>query len=411
MRILFLSRWYPYPAINGSKIRVYNLLKYLGVHHDVVLISFATEDIAAEYREEMLKHCREVHVVPYKHFQPSSLKSLTGFFSSKPRSFVDTHSDELQGLVEQTARQRKFDMVIASQFDMAPYAMSLRDIPKILEELEISLFYDRYVNETAPLKKIRKRLTWEKWARYMGEVLRAFEGVTVVSEPEITPIQRIIPGYDRVALMVNGADLQRFTGDFGTPERNTIVYTGAMTYHVNFDAMKFFLGEVFPLINARIPDIKFYLCGTTEGVPVEQLPKYDNVIYTGHLSDMRPRIVNSWVSIVPERYGGGTRIKVLESMALGTPVIATTRAATGLDVKDGHDIVVANTPQEISDAVVRVLKDADFRAALSRNGRKTIEDQYDWNIIGQKLDAFMQQIVGKKAANSPVRSPTSEAKL
>ncbi len=396
MRILFLSRWYPYPPDNGSKVRIFNIIKYLARSHDITLISFAEEMISSERLAAMREFCSRVEVTPYKRFQPTSGKALRGFFSRKPRSFIDTFSRELQGQIESAEREMPFDVVIASQVDMAPYALALPTTPKILEEIEISIFHDQYIKEFHPLKKARKRLMWGKWLFYMAEVLRQYDGCTVVSEPEIEPIQKALPGYQPVALIPNGADIERFTGDFGQPECNTLVYTGALTYYVNFDAMKFFLGEVFPLILAQCPEVKLYMAGHLEGVAMDELPKHDNAIFTGHLADIRHRVAGSWLSIVPERVGGGTRIKVPESMALGTPVVATTRGATGLDVRHGEDILVADTPEDFAAAVLRVLKDPQLRETLSRNGRRTVEEKYDWKVIVHQFDTFIQSVVTQR---------------
>ncbi len=400
MNLLFLSRWYPFPAINGSKIRVFNLIRELSASHTVTLVSFADQPVSAEHVAEMRRYCADVHVIDYRRFQPNSWRSFVGFFSPQPRSFIDTHSDELEKRIADLTRRQRFDAVIASQFDMAPYALELRDTPKIFEELEISLFYDRYAQETRPLARFRKYLTWRKWAGYMRQVLAGFDAVTVVSEPEIAPALRVAPGYDRLTVVPNGADLQRLNGDFGPVEPDSVVYTGAMTYHVNFDAMKFFLNEVWPKIQARRPTARLYVCGTTEGVNLDALPQHASVTFTGHLGDIRPRLARSWVAVVPERYGGGTRIKVLEALALGTPQVLTTRAATGLQITDGIEALIADTPDGLASAVLRLLEDRELRDRISVQGRRTVEQHYDWAVIGRQLEAVIGRAVLHKNGTS-----------
>lgn len=403
MRILFLSRWYPFPANNGSKVRIFNLLKYLGKHHEVVLVSFNadSEPVTQERVEGMLEYCSEVHVTPYKLFNPGSLKSVMGLLAPKPRSLVDSYSMEMENIIRKAAAQKPFDAVVASQIDMTVYAHVLPDTPRVLEEVEISIFHDQMTRETHPLKKARKQLMWSKWMNYMRGVMQDFDSVTVVSAPEVEPLHRILPGYDRIEIIPNGADLKRFTGDFGQPQPDTLVYTGALTYYVNFDAMKFFLGEVFPLILAKRPQVKLVMCGTLEGVPVHELPTYENAKHIGYVSDIRQQVAGSWMSIVPERVGGGTRIKVLESMALGTPVIATAHAAKGLQVQHERDIMIASTPAEYAENVLRVLGDAALREQLSVNGRRLIEAKHDWEVIGQQLDECIQKAVRhRKGAKS-----------
>jgi polysaccharide biosynthesis protein PslH len=402
MRILFLSRWFPFPPDNGAKVRIFNIIKAIARQHQVRLISFASEPVNDERLTRMHEFCYKVETVSYRLFQGNSLKARLGFFSPIPRSFSDTHNPEYQSLIEKAGQEEKFDLLLGSQWDTIPYmlgAPALKRTPKLLEEVEISIYRDQFLRETKPAMRLRKWVMWNKWRYFMAQSLKQIDACTVVSEPEIEPIQACLPGYGPVGVIPNGADIERFTGDFGQPQPNTVVYTGAMTYYVNFDAMKFFLGEVWPKVLAQVPEAKLYMCGRTEGVALDELPKYDSAILTGHLQDIRPRIAQSWVSIVPERLGGGTRIKVPESMALGTPVVSTTRGATGLNLTHGHDILVADEAEVFAQEVIRVLRGSALRDKLSRNGRATVESRFDWRVIGQQLDDFMVRVIQAGATN------------
>ena len=401
MRILFLSRWFPFPADNGSKIRIYNLLRGIAEKHEVRLISFVTDPIDDEHLKAMQALCTGVDTILYHPFQSNSLKSKLGFLSPAPRSFIDTHSEEFAARVEQAGREEKFDLVVGSQWDTIPYmldAPALRHTPKLLEEVEISIYRNQILHAKTPAQKLRKRVMWDKWRYFMNQSLARLDGCTVVSKPEIAPILECRPGYAPIGVIPNGADIEYFTGDFGPPEPDSVVYTGAMTYYVNFEAMKWFLGEIWPRVVAQVPAARLYMCGKYTGVPVHELPKYDNAILGGYYPDIRPRIAQSTVSIVPELLGGGTRIKVLESMAIGTPVVSSIPGANGLGLTDGHDVLIANEPGPFADAVVRVLKDAQLRQTLSINGRATIEAKYDWRVIAGQLNDFMTQVVERAKA-------------
>ncbi len=401
MRLLFLSRWFPYPANNGSKIRIYNLLKYLGQHHEVYFVSFTEADdpVSAERIEAMRAYCRDVRVVTYRTFNPGSLKALVGLFGTIPRSLVDSFSPEMHDTIQQLAQQVSFDAVIASQIDMPIYTRELKGAAKILEEVEISIFLEQVKRATSPLKKMRKQLMWSKWSNYMREVMETYDRVTVVSDPEIVPLQQIIPGYERISVVPNGADLSRLTGTFAPPQPNTMVYTGALSYYVNFDAMQFFLGEVFPLILAECPEAIISMAGRLDGTRVEELPTHPNAKHVGYLSDVRPFVQGGWLSVIPERVGGGTRIKLFESLALGTPVIATKWAAKGVHAREGIEILTADTPRELADAILRLFRDPALRESLSQAGRKLIEDQYDWPVIGRQLDTVIEDAVRRHRKN------------
>jgi glycosyltransferase involved in cell wall biosynthesis len=393
MRILFLSRWFPYPPDNGSRIRVLNLIKHLSSHHCIDLISFASDPVADEQLNALGPYCQRVEVVRYRPFNPGRLSALMGFFSRRPRSVIDTHSAEMQRRVEEAGRDGPPDVVIASEIDMAPYALALSTVPKILEDIELAVLNEKYLRQRHPLKRLRARLMWWKSSRYVAELLRAFDGCTVVSEQERERVLGVSPGYNRIVVISNGVDTTHYTADFGAPESDRLVYSGSLTYSANFDAMSFFLREVFPLIQAQRPDVKLSITGRLDGVPVDHLACGESVLFTGYLDDVRPTIGRSWGSVVPLRIGGGTRLKILESLALGTPVISTRKGAEGLDLEAERDILIADKPADFAKAVLRLLQDRKLRETLSRNGRQAVEAKYDWRIIGQQFDDFVETAV------------------
>jgi glycosyltransferase involved in cell wall biosynthesis len=261
------------------------------------------------------------------------------------------------------------------------------------------------VDERHPLKKLRVGLTWYKTSRYVADLLRGFDGCTVVSEREREYVKQIAPDYQptpdahsRVRVVSNGVDLACST-DFGALQADTLVYSGALTYYANWEAVEFFLREVFNVIRAERPAVQLTVTGKLDGVPVDRLPNRDGTVFTGYVDDVRPIVARSWVSIVPLLTGGGTRLKILESLALGTPVVSTSKGAEGLDLVSGRDILIADEPADFADAVLRVLRDASLRETLSGNGRRAVA-RYDWQIIGPGFCDFVDEISvkGKRVA-------------
>ncbi len=400
MNVLFLSRWFPYPPDNGSKIRAFNLIRRLSLRHEVDLVSFASEMVTEDRLAVMRRFCRRVDVALYEPFQPDRLRARLGFLSWRPRSVIDTHSVEVQRLVEEAGRRCSFDMVIASEIDMAPYALALPSTPRVLEELELTKIHDRVIGERRLLKKLRGGLTWWKLSRYTAALLRAFDGCTVVSEREQERVLQVSSRGCPVLVVPNGVDVAGYAMDFGPPEADALVYSGALTYSVNFDAVDFFLREVFPLIQAKRPTVKLSVTGKLEGVPIDRLPANDGLVLTGYLDDVRPTVARSWACVVPLRVGGGTRLKILEALALGTPVVSTSVGAEGLKVTPGVDILIADEPTEFADATLRLLEDPGLRAELAANGRRLVRERYDWDQIGEQLDRFLRQV-----AKNVVRRP------
>jgi glycosyltransferase involved in cell wall biosynthesis len=395
MHILFLSTWYPYPPDNGSRTRVFNLIKQLSRYHEITLLSFAQGLVSKGRLAAMEPYCRSVHTVPYKEFSPNRLRALLGFLSFRPRAAVDTYSREMQALVQQVGTSDPFDVVVASEMHSAPYALLLKQVPCVLEDVELAVIYEQFARQCSPVAKSRYGLTWWKLSRFMARLLRVFEGCTVVSERECDLIMKIAPAYEPLVIVPNGVDLEANTGHFGVPEPDTLIYPGALTYSANFDAMEFFLRDIFPLVKAQRPDVCLRITGGYDGMSLERLPLGNGAQLTGYLEDIRPAVAQSWVCVVPLRVGGGTRLKILEAMALGTPVVSTSKGAEGLEVTHGEDILIADDPDGFAQVVLRLLRDEDLRATLSANGRQLVEERYSWERCARQLEQLLCQVVGQ----------------
>ncbi|MGQ9626030.1 MAG: glycosyltransferase family 4 protein [Anaerolineae bacterium] len=396
MRILFISGWFPYPPDNGSKIRAFNLIKGLSRRHEITLLSFVQEPVSREHIAKMEKYCQSVHAVPYIEFEPKRLRALLGFLSSQPRSVFDTYNPQMEEIVKEADRRNSFDVILASQLRSAPYALLLEHTPRIFEEVELSVIQEQFANQRNLLHKARFGLTWWKLARFLRKLLREFDGCTVVSKHEQDNVLKVVPGYSPIAIVPNGVDMDFYTGDFGPPETDTLVFTGVLTYSANLDALDFFLDKIFPLVKVKRPKVKLRITGRTDGVPIESLNLSDGVVFTGYLDDIRPCVAQSWVCVVPLRIGGGTRLKILEAMALGTPVVSTSKGAEGLEVTHGENILIVDTPAEFADAVLRLLGDKDLRAKLAENGRRLVREKYNWEHIGQNLERLLQEVVNRR---------------
>jgi glycosyltransferase involved in cell wall biosynthesis len=303
----------------------------------------------------------------------------------------------MQRLVEQAGKEQDFSVVIASQITTAPYAVTLKGVPRIFEEVELATLREKYTGQSHVGRRLRYGLMWWKARRFTTHLLHQFHGCTVVSQQEQANVLSIAPNCRHVRVVPNGVDLNWYKGDFGAPEPDTLVFPGALTYSANFDAMVFFLHQVFPLIKARRPEVILRITGRTNGMPVDRLLSDKSVILTGYLDDVRPTVAQSWACVVPLHIGGGTRLKILEAMALGTPVVSTSKGAEGLEVTHGENILLADTPAEFADAVLRLLEDdRALRARLATNGRRLVESQYGWEGIGEKLDQLLREVVKEK---------------
>ncbi|HWQ12426.1 MAG TPA: glycosyltransferase family 4 protein [Roseiflexaceae bacterium] len=402
--MLFLSRWFPYPPDNGSRIRIYNLLRGLAAQHEVTLLSFADGTVDEAHMAAVRQMCVHVETAPYRPFVPSRPRALVALLSPLPRSVRDTESAEMRRLVAAAIRQQAFDVVIASQIDMASYARGLPVPVKILEELELTYRYEQVANEPNLVRRARRALTWWKLVAYVRRLLADFHGVTAVSLRERDTIARLAPPGYPLAVVPNGVDVALYRADFGPPVPDALIYNGALTYGPNFDAVDFFAREILPLIRAERPAVRLLVTGAYTGVRVDRLPRGAGLELAGYLPDIRPAVARSWACVVPLRQGGGSRLKILEALAAGTPVISTSKGAEGLDLVAERDFLLADTPADFAAATLRVLRDPVLREMLSRNGRRVVAARYDWQPIVQRLNAFIERMVTRAGDSRRVGS-------
>jgi len=403
MKILFLSRWFPFPPDNGARIRIYNLLKILAPHHDVDLVSFAGDNPSLVDMGSMRDLCRKVTVVPFKAFDPASPSTMLGFLSRSPRSVSATFSESMMRSVEEAWRTRSHDLVIASELDMAPYARNLTGGLKVLEEVELTSFWDQVAKETEPLRRVRRYLMWWKLARYVRRLLWDFDACTVVSELERARLESLGHRSGTIEVVPNGVDLEMLGLDFGSPNPKRLIYPGSVTYSANFEAVDFFARKILPLVRRAKPDVEFYVTGTTEGVSTDQWAEVGGINLTGHVDDIRRAVGSAWMTVVPLLSGGGTRLKVLESMALGTPVVSTSKGVEGLDIRPGREYVLADSAEAFADAVIELIDNPQARNGLSKHGRRAVAERYGWSKVAERVLGLLEQLQEQAAPGRIVR--------
>lgn len=387
MKILFASRWFPYPADNGSKIRVYNLLKALSTIGEIDLISFCSESIEPAHIIELKKYCQNVQSIRFENFQPHHWKAAVGLFSKKPRSMVQTFSQEMSNILKKADQEHKYDVVVSSQIDMIQYVEGLNIPYKILEELEITTYWAQIDQEKSWFIKMRRMAMVGKLVSYLRSTVKKFNVVTVVSQDERDKVNEVLLGQVPVIVIPNGVDIAGNSRYLGIDKEKDpqLIFNGALSFYANYDAMLYFVCEILPLIKKRYPQIKVLITGRTKGLDLSSFPKDKNVIFTGYLDDVRPSVAQSWAAIVPLRIGGGTRLKILEAISLGTPVVTTPKGVEGLELAEGKDYLIAETPNQFADQVIKLIERIELRSELSARAYETICQKYDWKFSTGKL--------------------------
>ncbi len=398
MRILFLSAWYPYPPDNGSKIRVYHLLRALAARHEVTLVSFAFATARPEEREGLAGLCASVQVVPVDPSErPVMLRALR-YLSPAPITTLPVPA--MRAAVDPLLSAGGWDAVIASTETTATYALRApRRCTRVLEEHNAFSRWmgDRHHAASGTVSRAQTWVSWKKTRAYERRLLPRFDLVTMVStEDRDASRELLVGGCPPIEVVPNGVDCEHHRPGLALPRPGSLVYNGAMTYSANYDAMQFFLRDVYPLVRAQAPDVSLTITGSTSGVDLAGLALDDSVRLSGYVDDIRPVIAGSAACVVPLRQGGGTRLKILEAMALGVPVVSTRKGAEGLDVVDGEHLLIADGPRDLAAATVRLLQDGALRARLATNARALVEQRYDWRAIGAAFVGLVEDAVARK---------------
>jgi glycosyltransferase involved in cell wall biosynthesis len=228
---------------------------------------------------------------------------------------------------------------------------------------------------------------WMRLKRYEADTCRRADRVVAVSEADRDAILAIAPGIT-VTVVPNGIDLEEYTDYDGPVEPFDLVFTGKMDFRPNIDAMLWMGREVWPLICRQRPQTRLAIVGQRPHVRLDPLRGDDGITITGWVPDVRPYIAGATVYVAPLRVGGGTRLKLLQALAMARATVATSLGAEGFPVTHGHELLLADTPEDFAQAVLRLVEDREQRAQLGEAARRFVEAAYGWDTLIPKLEAL-----------------------
>lgn len=396
MRILFLSTWFPYPPDNGAKARAYHLAQALMQRHEVTVVAFRPRTMWDNARRGSTIPA-ETYIVDADPFRYVNLPTIVKLVSPLPLSYWPSRAMSVTLARLRTASE--WDAIVAVQIPVAQYAMWWR-LPRVLD-VDTGLAYQMRERARTGIgwTRLRALASWRKARCYEAHVVRRFHVATVASGYEVESLCSMLGrSHCQVATIANGVDTIYNRPGLADPCPSRLVYNGALTYSANFDAMRHFLAEIYPLVKRRIPDVTMVITGSTRNVDLSLLMLDDSVALTGYVDDIRIPVARAMACVVPLRQGSGTRIKILESMALGTPVVATPKGVEGLDLVDGEQCLIADSPEAFAEKTVSLLQQARLRSELSARARKFVEEKHDWQKIGLQFAGLVEDAVQRFSA-------------
>jgi glycosyltransferase involved in cell wall biosynthesis len=365
------------------------MARTLGEHNDLTFIFFQEPGLQAPSRKDF-PFCREIIAVPGPRLY-SRGRLLRGLVGRWPLPVVNYTSELMKRALSKVVKGARFDLVHMDGIHLVGYQALLQR-----ESAGTQIFYNwhnveselmrRYSQQAPSLpRKFYAAFTAPRLATVEKYLLKSASGHVVCSEREREHLLGIVPSA-RIRVIENGVDRKYFSESQPEPRsRNRVVFVGAMAYHANIDAAGYFAREVWPLIYARFPEWRLTLVGSNPTPAVTVLRECPGVEVTGTIPDVRPYYGDAVAAIVPLRSGSGTRLKILEAMAAGVPVISTTIGAEGLDVSPGRNILIADRETEWVPALESIAAPGALRSELIREGRQFVDTKYDWDALGAML--------------------------
>lgn len=411
-RLLFLTPQLPYPPRQGTAIRNWGLIRHLSARHTLSLLTFAEDD--EPVAERLRAACYRLVVVPAP--RRTRLDRLRTLLSPRPDLAERLASANYAHALSDLLREEPFDFVHVEGLELARYLpqLSAAGVRAIYDAHNAEYVLQRRAFETGLHQPRRwpaalySRLQWPRLKHFEAETLRAVHAVTCVSKEDAAALRALAPKLQPV-LVPNGIDVQDYVDFAGqryepvptfdstehAPRTPTavrrpppVVFTGKMDYRPNVDAVLWFAADIWPRIRAQQAEAQFVIVGQKPAPAVQALHGRNAITVTGAVDDVRPYIAGASVYVAPLRLGGGTRFKLLEAMALRTPIVSTTMGAEGFAVADGRELLLADSPDDFAEAVLRLMADAALRTKLAEAGLACVRAHYDWSVIVPALEGI-----------------------
>lgn len=397
MKILILDEEFPFPLNTGKRIRTFNLVARLAKNHQVYYIANGQSDSVGfmALAAAGITPVAVERAIPSKSGLLFYLRLLFNLFSTYPYIVSSHYSALFEKKLSDCLKQVCFDIVIA---EWTPYAVYLKEVTGakkviVAHNLEYRIWERYYLNESNLFKKwyIGKQL--KKVRRFEVDSFAAVDAVTAVSPIEAEEIAR----YGReltVEVVPNGVDLDYFGGEGVETDNSSMIFVGSMNWRPNQDAIQFFVRDIFPLIKKDINNAKTVFVGQDPPASILKLGDTAGIEIVGRVDDVRPFVRKAGVYVVPLRIGGGTRLKILEALAMKKAVVSTSVGAEGIAVTPEVNILIGNSPEEFASQVKRVISDENLRNKLGDAGRELVEKNYGWDRIAGTLEKFLHRLLG-----------------
>ena len=402
-KILWLSHLVPYPPKGGVLQRSYNLIREVSRYNKLTLLAFnqanlvGTEELLNEAKSHFSQFCHVEGIVPISSDE-SRLNQLVlilkGLIPTKTYTVCWLESKSFQMKLDALLDREKFDVIHIDTISLIPFVKKYKNVKFVLNHhnIESLMLLRRAENESNWLKKFYFWQEGKKLMHLEREVCNTLALNVTCSHLDTNRLKLIAPGINAIDI-ANGVDLEYFRPIECEKIEKSLVFAGGLSWYPNLDAMKFFLSKVWPRLIQEVPDISFTVIGRN---PPEWMlalqAEYPTLKVTGFVDDVRPYLSRAHIYICPIRDGGGTKLKVLDALAMGVPLIADPIACEGIDVIKGESVIYATTPDDYISAIKKLINDSALCTSLAEKGVALVRENYSFESLGKKLSDAYQNL-------------------
>lgn len=377
MKILFVTPYIP----SLVRVRPYNILQALVKRgHEITLATLQPPGDEGEALGVLRNWCSAVHVVPHNRSR-TLINGLMALPGALPVQMAYSRSPKFANLAQKLLENQSFDVVHIEHLRGAVLAQSLSGLPIVFDSVDsISLLFEKVLKDAPSLKsRLMAAFDLKRTQYFEGSLTRRFAEVAVTSEVDRQALIRLGSSEDCITVIPNGVDLEYFQPQKLERDPLKLVFTGKMSYHANIAAVEDLVEKIMPLVWKEQPAAHLEIVGKDPSPVIQMLGQSPNIKVTGYVPDLRPYLAQAALAVSTVRYGVGIQNKVLEAMSMGTPVVCSTQASSALKAQHGRDLLIGDTPEQIAQHILDLLKSPEKRQTVGEAGRQYVEQYQTWD--------------------------------
>ena len=400
MNILYLCHRFPFPAKDGSRVRSFNMINHFTKQgHKVWLLSLVRNNTEREQGEGIAPYCHYYYMAQVDE-RVQTARMIARLATATPSSMGYFYSSDLKRQVKKLLTEQDFDLIFVHCSSVAQYVSEVSDVAKILDFVDMDsqkwLSYSDF--KTFPLN-LGYWLEGSKLARAERQLAEKFDMCTAITKSEWQTLEDYKTGVAS-GWFANGVDTDYFKPGNGQYNPYAISFIGRMDYFPNQQSVRYFCHQVLPLIRCVIPQVEFYIVGSSPDDEVKALENIDGVSVTGFVDDVRSYVLNTAAMVAPLNIARGTQNKILEAMALGVPVVCSELAGAGVDAIAGQHLLLANTCEQYAEQLISLMQQPELRLKYSLAGRARILEKYHWDHTLSRLDHIIKHTLANFMINA-----------